>query len=393
MSVFTIPPSLEANKLVTPNIITVDASGSGDAQTTEQALALRVANFGANEQVVIRIQPHTGSFATYQENNPLVVPFNTEISGNGLLAVTVEALNAGAPLFRANGGNTQFRNLILQAATSSDVGIEFSGAGTNVMEYLSGSVGIMTQVIDSNSTILIQNCLGLGASKMIELQAGNVLATKLWCVNATNMVDASGGIFMGTDLNPWLTSAEAIKITGTSTVILSAVKPFVCDTAISIDDTASLRADSLDCIFSTTYDVDQRASGAVVLINGMAGNTTKFNITNPLSFVVLNVFDNAAGGLRLKKNSYGANATIDTNDQISAVTAGAITLTLPTVNGGAIINEYPAKFIVVDESGLGTSTLAAAGGDTLDGVVNGTMAIPATGSISVYALTTGWRTL
>ena len=74
MSVFTIPPSLEANKLVTPNIITVDASGSGDAQTTEQALALRVANFGANEQVAIRIQPHTGSFATYQENNPLVVP-------------------------------------------------------------------------------------------------------------------------------------------------------------------------------------------------------------------------------------------------------------------------------------------------------------------------------
>lgn len=390
---FQFYPSLEANKLVTPNIITVDASGSGDVQSFGEALNLRVNEFGANEQVVIRAQPHTGNFATYQENNPLVVPFNTEISGNGLLAVTVEGINTGQPIFRANGGNTQFRNLILKAASNSDVGIEFSNAGTNVMEYLSGARGIMIKIIDSTSTVQIQNCYGLGASKMVEMTAGNIVATKFWCVNATNMIDASGGIVELTDMNPWLSTAEAIKLSGTATCILSAYKPFVCNTAVSIDDTAVLRADSFDSIFPTTYDIDQRSSTAVVIINGIQAATTKFNITNPATFAVLNAYDNVAGGLRLKKRTYGANATIDPNDQISAVTAGALTLTLPTVNGGAVIADYPVKFTIVDESGLGTSTLAAAGGDTLDGVVNGTMAIPATGSITVYALTTGWRTI
>ena len=64
-------------------------------------------------------------------------------------------------------------------------------------------------------------------------------------------------------------------------------------------------------------------------------------------------------------------------------------MTLPSAVG--FPGEYPIQQTYVDESGLGTNTLAPPGGSTLNGGT-GAVKIPHTGGLSVYGFGTTWFT-
>lgn len=386
----------EANKLLSVQEFTVDQV-NGDFQKIKDCCDYVLANFDVNERVIIKINAPIGVNGKYQEDNPITVKPNTEIVGQGNLAIVVEALNSGSNLFETSttGGNNAFSKLLLSGTDSTHSCIKMQGSGgiNGVNDVTFNSCGVGIELANAGTVVTINGCNGVGGCEtVVKATAGVGFCFNILGLSNVNTFIADATVLFVTGSRALSASGSFMLARNSGLIINTNNTALACDKGGRVETGGSIQGNGFFAASSTTYDLDQSDSSSNIIMSSVIGNTNKFNISLDTGFIVTSVFDAAVGGQRYKKNSYAANANVTPSEQLSAVTAGAVTLTLPTVNGGGLNGPYPPILEFVDESGLGTSFIAVAGGDTIDGGA-GPVAIPATGSLRVYALPTGWRTL
>lgn len=400
----------EANKLVHPNQVYVDADGAGDFETISEALTY-VSGQSPSPTNGFEVIVFPGNYSENNNGGVIVIPGYTRLKGTSRNAVLVSPTDPAIDLFALSNTNSEIECISISGVTTAACIIDTHGGGNTFVKDVSVSSAQTGFSKQSSGTCYIEEFYVLagvgtygyeqplgGGSTFIKnsvMQMG-IGATGVYITRGTHYLDSVTVSFATTGFHSEIASGTA--------------GGFIMQNCITANClTAGLRCGGLGftitqcnaCIFisfSGGFSVQQDTSAARVNVSNSLLQADRLSFTSDavvnLDFTDYSTsFSSGAllenNGVRQKRREFSASGQTRGSDRICAITAGGLAMTHPNAAGQS--QYYPIRQTYVDETGLGTSTVAPPGGSTLDGGV-AAVAIPATGGLHIYGYGSTWFT-
>lgn len=178
--------------------------------------------------------------------------------------------------------------------------------------------------------------------------------------------------------------------TGSTLILNNIFSGFQEGTHITVDGGSTVACRGYYAFFGPpTNQLNQVDANSFVAMVDAVLDSTQLTLNNSAN-VILDFHDFNNGGRRLRREPYAVGGQVSRDDRYVALTAGALAMVLPASTGFTHAN-YPCTITIRDETGLGTSTIAPPGGETLNGGA-GAIAVPAVGGLTIYGYNGTWFT-
>lgn len=393
----------EANKLVSIRHVIVDANDNGDFQTIKEAVEF-VDDEGSStlNQWVIFVRP--GAYTEDNSSGPIVLNAGVKIIGDSSDGVIISPNTVANDLFEINGTYGEIANVSITGVTSAsgikdshnssvtyinrvkfyncDTCIEKSGAATLFIDGVQclsgiGSIGIVQRL--AGGSTFVNNTLVQTAPSGFKAEVGILFLSNCITSSCQNGYHADIGVGTGGFFN------EACRSLNST---VAAIRMGGAGLAISMIQ------GGIYASFGAGNSIQQDTSGALVSVSNAMLQFDRLSLTNDAnvhldSCTHFNLATFSGEGIRHRRRAYSSSSTTSRADNIVAVTAAGLTMTVPSVS--TMPSQYPVEQVYVDENGAGTSVISFPAGTSFNGTAGPTTTpIPATGGKRIYGYGTTW---